>query len=730
MQRKLLLSIGLILVGFCFRPAIYAQSASANTGEIYGGLWEVGPTTSTGLTLKAHGGTLTATILVYSSNGSQLATHTAALQAGQSTQINLATLVAGSGQGGLAVQWSGSGWVQGLISILGDNGINVAYPLQSGNRFDTENSLYAPWYLPDGGTGGSLSLFNSGTAATQVEVSVIVAGTEKQLQSVSLQPNAEQALDLRSLLENANLSQANMGAIVLSYTGTAHTLHPTLFLEDHTTGFSLMPAFAAKHSRTGQNQTVWHYPYVPLPIADPGASGISTSITSYALVANGAGQQQAAQFRSYAVVSGRSVQTNLDIPALAPYETRLINLGTSQPPWISAANPPQTSSPGTGIRFNPAGITITHSGEPGDVAISIFTVGASGQVTGISDGIVLPTNVTDVGYLNTALRNPVKYGVKNATQSTAVTLYYQDLGGVNSYTAALPTASNPTASNTDPLSRAIMAVIPEEAGSRAGVDLANVFRIGSKDANANVLPAGVSVGMLVLGASVPDPSAIKAAQPTCQTTCDAPQTSFSEASASNAKSASEDEPAFSENDYVAPTPCLYTNAVGYTDCVSNRQINVYPGEQISIDAVVPIHTEAATQEWIWYEYSLNTLEQPTDYALGCNSSFSYAGTPCSGTDILNATTSAGYKTSNFPLPADPSDPNWSADSSGSNYTFYWVYPPPSTGPPLSVADYILFYKYSYGGKTGYAYLLFNVEGFSVTSGTSPSPSAARKVVRD
>jgi hypothetical protein len=695
MQKKLLLAVGSIISWLFFAPTMCAQGAGVTANVIYGGLWEIGPTTSTDVTLKASGQPLTATVVVYSSSGVTLASQAIPLQAGQGTQLSLASFVSGSGQGGLAVQWTGSSVLEGSVSITGDNGINASYPLQSGNRYDSSNTLYAPWYLPDDGTGGTLSLFNSGSEATQVVVSVAVAGTEKELQTVSLQPNAEQALDLRSLLENSNLSQANMGAIEVSYTGAAHAVQPALLLESPATGFALMPAFAAKHSQRGQSQTTWQFPFVPIPIA---ASGTTAGLTSYALVSNGTAQQMAAQVMSYTVMYLRSVSQNLNVPALAPYETRLINLGTSQPPWVGSTAAPQQTAGATAprIQFNPAGISVKHSGIPGDVAISIFTVDSSGQVVATSSGIVLPTTSTNVGYLNTAFRNPVEYSVGSASASTDVTLYYQGLFGVGSYTAALPQ--------------------PTKSG--AGIDLVSAFQSGSSDLNGFTLPSAVRAGILVLSAYAPNPAAIAAAQPECLTaSCAVTQSSAPNATASTAQSTSAAGPRFTADDLTGsePIPCLFINKS--THCITNGTVSVVVGEQINVRAVIPPLYAPATieQTWTWYNEG-GDEETPTSSAIGCKSGFTYSGSPCSGSNILSASTSSGFNPSNFPLPTfnnSYSSNNTTAythstttsTSYNSAYTFYFIYPPATT----------LTLTYSYvcegcpgGSGTGYGSVTFNV----------------------
>jgi hypothetical protein len=706
MQKKLLLAVGMILNSLFFAPTICAQGAGVGANAIYGGLWEIGPRTSTDLTLKALGQPLTATVMVYSSSGVALGTQAIPLQTGQSTQVSLASFVSGSGQGGLAVQWTGSGGIEGSVSITGDNGINASYPLQSGNRYDSSNTLYAPWYLPDDGTGGTLSLFNSGSGATQVAVSVVVSGTEKELQTVSLQPNAEQALDLRSLLENSNLSQANMGAIEVRYTGAAHALQPALLLESPATGFGLMPAFAAKHSQQGQSQTTWQFPFVPIPITASGASSTAAGLTSYALVSNGTAQQMAAQVMSYTVMYLRSVSQNLNVPALAPYETRLINLGTSQPPWVGSTAAPQQTAGATAsrIQFNPAGISVTHSGIPGDVAISIFTVDSSGQVVATSSGIVLPTTSTNVGYLNTAFRTPVEYSVSNANTSTDVTLYYQGLFGVGSYTAALPQ--------------------PTKSG--AGIDLVSAFQSGSSDLNGLTLPSAVRAGILVLSTSAPNPAAIAAVQPECLTACAVTLTPAPSTSASTAQSTSTAGPRFTADDLSGadPNACLFIN--NSTQCITNGTVTVVVGQQINVRAVIPPLYAPATiqQTWTWYN-SGGAEATPTNYAIGCKSGFTYSGSPCSGSNILSASLSSGYNSvaSNFPLPtfnnANGSNNttvythSTTTDASyNSAYTFYWIYPPTST----------LTLTYSYvqeggpgGSGTGYASVTFNVTGFSSSS---------------
>ena len=134
----------------------------------------------------------------------------------------------------------------------------------------------------------------------------------------------------------------------------------------------------------------------------------------------------------------------------------------------------------------------------------------------------------------------------------------------------------------------------------------------------------------------------------------------------------------------------------------------------------------ANQEWFWVDSSGN-LDNPSDYTVGCSSSYEWGptdGEPCSGSFILNASASSGYQPSNFPLPTSASNPNDSADYTGSNYTLWWVYPPAGT--------YYLFYKYAPTSGSGYGNFSYAYVGMNVSAPTSltASETAGSVIIAD
>jgi hypothetical protein len=137
-------------------------------------------------------------------------------------------------------------------------------------------------------------------------------------------------------------------------------------------------------------------------------------------------------------------------------------------------------------------------------------------------------------------------------------------------------------------------------------------------------------------------------------------------------------------------------------------MNVYVGQQISFDAVIPTSVEGGltSQNWFWYDIDTASDDAPTNYAIGCQNTFSYSGSPCSASYILNASSSTGFQLSNFDLLQNSSSPYGSADESGSNYEFYWVSPVSNT--------YYLFYTYYTDYGEGWTWVGFNVSAPSIT----------------
>ena len=78
--------------------------------------------------------------------------------------------------GGLAVKSTGP--VKGQLVIADAQGGTVRYlPLQAGDPFDTENALHAPWWFPDPGSQGVVTLFNSSGRNIVVTLSLVTQGT-------------------------------------------------------------------------------------------------------------------------------------------------------------------------------------------------------------------------------------------------------------------------------------------------------------------------------------------------------------------------------------------------------------------------------------------------------------------------------------------------------------------------------------------------------------------------
>jgi hypothetical protein len=557
----------LFALGMLGASVSMAQQTQAN--QIYGGFWAVDGSTSTDLSLEAVNADVAATVVVYSSSGSQLAAQSVSLSVGSVSHVSLTRLLAGTGNGGLMVQWAAdSGWVRGAVTVTRNNGVAASYPLTAPS-VESADVLYAPWYFPDSGTNGTLSLFNSGSTALQVDIRARANGKEEDLQTISIQPDSSQLLDLKSLLQGTDLSQAGTGSIVLEYSGTVHPLQPVLFLANATTGFALMPTFAVGNLPQNRTQATWHFPDVPISSvpakAATTAASTTSTITSYALLANGTGSPLTPQIVSYALWGLNAKSHALTIPALAPYETRLVNLSQLVKQQWTSPNPKL-------VPPNLSGVTVTHPGPIGDLEVSIFTATASGSVQETSSGLILPTQAGDIGYWARKVPAP-KYHVTNATPSTMVTLYYQDTLGIGSYTTPMPPQTTP----------------------KASFEMADVLQPGSQDANGDILPAGIESGLLILNQAS---AASTTATPAATATTAAAATSTNSTTQTAALSPAMDgaRPEFSADEEL-PRPCIYMYQGGW-NCVNDESLSVTVGQQIKLAACVPSeYVGDSTQSW-------------------------------------------------------------------------------------------------------------------------------------
>jgi hypothetical protein len=417
---------------------------------------------------------------------------------------------AGTGEGGLTVQWTGSTQgVSGHVEIAEPSGGIVSYQLQGGYSFDTENTLSAPWWLPDNGSNGSLTLFNTGKQTIIVSPSILVEGVKKTVPQISVPPNAMQQLELRTLLTNAGIKDASLGAITLHYNGSPHALQPALTLFNSETGFSLMAKFDASHAELGQQQTSWQFPTVALAVENNlNAGQASEPLNSYMLLSNSTPNQISPNVTAFAVSSGEERKAALTVPPISPYGTRLVNLSQ-----LSGQLPAGISR---------MALTLSHVGQPGDLGVSIFSIDKSNQVVTQSAGELLDTTALSIGYWDTSSGRIQFQHITNGNGSVepvTATIYYQALGGVGSYTFPGTFSIEPSQDKV--------------------INLSQISRLQVADGSGHKLPMGVKSGLIILRTTGGSTSSVTSnVADTCSTTC-AAQPSLPAANNSLANSTAE-----------------------------------------------------------------------------------------------------------------------------------------------------------------------------------------------
>ena len=461
----------------------------------YGARWEAGGGFSTTLELRNDGSQLTAAqVSLYSRSGQQVGTSLVQIRPNSSTRLSLASLVSANttvSGGGLSVRWNGAAQqATGRVVITDPSGSIVSYAIQGGYRYDTEKTLWAPWWLPDAGSDGSITLFNSSEQNIFVSPSITINGLEKTGTPVDIAANASTVLSLRSWLENGGVEGANIGSITLRYTGSANALQPALLLSNPHTGFALMPDFNAGHAQTAEQQTTsWQFPYVSMAMEGGTESDSERASPAKVLLSNGTKQQMYPQITAYAVSQGTVRQIPLPVSVLEPGATRLLDLSQ-----LTEQIPAPVSR---------LALTVSHAGQPGDLGIAIFSVNASTQVVSRSEGLILPVSDSSISYWDVSSGRGLLHWIKSISGQSAsagATLYFQTANGLNSY--SLPTA---------------LAVNGDDEKT---IDMAQFIRARIPDDNGHTLPPGVSSGLVVLSAAGAHPAPMRGdLLTTCLTEC-------------------------------------------------------------------------------------------------------------------------------------------------------------------------------------------------------------------
>ncbi|HWG87853.1 MAG TPA: hypothetical protein VN679_08750, partial [Candidatus Acidoferrales bacterium] len=266
-------------------------SPGATVSRTYGAYWEVGNGRSSSLLLRNQDrqSAVTGNLTVYGADGQTAQIVPLQLAANSVTRISLAELIKPSGElqwGGLALEFAGAAaHVQGDVTLQNLlNGSRTTLRLQGGLAFDNENALHAPWWLPDSGTDGRITLFNSSGQTIVVSPSLTLAGQEQTAEKISLGPHQSRQLRLRELMQDTDVTA---GSITLRYEGPAHALQPALLLENPSSGFALAPGFHARHRQASDAQTTWVFPNVVLTSPSDIASNPQSKLRSFAILTNG-----------------------------------------------------------------------------------------------------------------------------------------------------------------------------------------------------------------------------------------------------------------------------------------------------------------------------------------------------------------------------------------------------------------------------------------------------------
>ena len=273
-------------------------------------------------------------------------------------------------------------------------------------------------------------------------------------------------LRLRDLLHDFK-SQAS-GSVILHYTGPAHALYPSLLLSNPKTGFSLAPSFNAKHDQQANKKTEWQFPAVFLSSNPALGFNQNEKLTAYALLTNGTKNQMATELVAHISYSAENVQDiTLPVKPLAALETRLINLS------VGLANAGFSD-------ISQIALGASHNGNPGDLGITVFSIGQSKDFVFRSEGAIHPARTVDSSYFDIGgdLVSVLSVYNSSANSTTArATLSYETQSGTGTY--LLPLINLPA------------------KGSKV-LNLKEVVLAGTPDENGNVVPKGTTFGTLLL----------------------------------------------------------------------------------------------------------------------------------------------------------------------------------------------------------------------------------------
>src|SRR6185312_13463471 len=449
-------------------------SPGATVSRTYGAYWEVGNGRSSSLLLRNQDrqSAVTGNLTVYGADGQTAQIVPLQLAANSVTRISLAELIKPSGElqwGGLALEFAGAAaHVQGDVTFQNLlNGSRTTLRLQGGLAFDNENALHAPWWLPDSGTDGRITLFNSSGQTIVVSPSLTLAGQEQTAEKISLGPHQSRQLRLRELMQDTDVTA---GSITLRYEGPAHALQPALLLENPSSGFALAPGFHARHRQASDAQTTWVFPNVVLTSPSDIASNPQSKLRSFAILTNGNSSPLQVQVNADFSVSGDHQPHRVALPVaeLAPSETRVIDFSQ----LIASGYIPES--------VRQFAVSVAHVGSPGDLAITILSASEDKKIVVPSEGAILDSGSAQTSYWSVPAQSGMFPQVKNEGNATV------------SATFALLFAT------TDRVENVVLPTVSIAPNRGRKINIGEVLASSIPDENGRVAPAGVATGIIAV----------------------------------------------------------------------------------------------------------------------------------------------------------------------------------------------------------------------------------------
>ncbi|MEE9234982.1 MAG: hypothetical protein V3U28_06070 [Candidatus Acidoferrales bacterium] len=328
----------------------------------------------------------TVTPILYTADGREVRLETLELAPNSVQELPLAEALAA------ASEWARSGAV--ALEFQAPNAAAVAgYALVMDERrsllFNSvfrvgyagggSKTFFAPWWLRDEGTRGTLVLFNASEEQLTVHPSVAVGLIEYSVDEITLTPHQVKEIDLRTLLRENGLPGADRGLLRLGYDGPKQALFPALLLFNEKTGHSLAVNFAASQEPNEDPANAVYFPAVLVNHPDP-VLGFKSSLefTPHALLGNTTSEFLSVELKATFELPGASEVKSVTLPItpLAPLETRLVDFST----YIAQGIIPE--------EISQVSLRLSYQGAGSDLAAHVFTMDRSGDFTFSMAGLI------------------------------------------------------------------------------------------------------------------------------------------------------------------------------------------------------------------------------------------------------------------------------------------------------------------------------------------------------